>query len=107
MADSTQEREALLRQEFHSQTARIRWHELQTYYAHGSVVAVGSELNLVEVAVQLGMDNSARFQQWIDAGQVAPVSDEQGLSWYEANEELWAVVAAPWILVQQQGDRSA
>ena len=42
------------------------------------------------------------FQQWIDAGEVAPVSDQQALAWYEANEELWAVVAAPWVLVQHR-----
>ena len=102
MAEPAAEREELLRQEYHGQTARIHWHDLQTYYAQGSVVSIAPQLNLVEVAVQLGMDNTARFQQWIDAGEVAPVSDQQALAWYEANEELWAVVAAPWVLVQQR-----
>ena len=97
------DRETLLRQEFHSQTARINWHDLQTYYAHGSVVAVGSELDLVEVAVQLGLDNTDQFQQWIAEHQIAPVSDEQALAWYESNQELWAVVAPPWVLVQKKG----
>ena len=95
-------REELLRREYHSQTARINWHELQTYFAHGSVVQVGSGLNLVEVAVQLGLDNAARFQQWIEAGDIGPVSDEQAQAWYDSNEELWAVVAAPWVLVQHR-----
>lgn len=93
-------REALLRREFMGQAARIRWHELQTYYAHGSVVAVDAGLDLVEVAVQLGLDNTDRFRAWIDAGQVAPVSDSQAMAWYEADETVWAVVAAPWVLVQ-------
>lgn len=102
MADSPEDRETLLRREYHGQTARIPWHDLQTYYAHGSVVRVGDHLDLVEVAVQLGLDNAAQFQQWIEAGDVAPVSDEQALAWYEANTELWAVVAAPWVLVQDK-----
>jgi hypothetical protein len=102
MAESVQAREELLRQEYHGQTARIHWHDLQTYYAQGSVVSVAPQLNLVDVAVQLGMDNTACFQQWIDAGDVASVSDQQALAWYEANEELWAVVAAPWVLVQRR-----
>jgi len=101
MADPAAQREQLLRQEFHSQTARINWHDLQTHYAHGSVVAVSPELDLVEVAVQLGLDNTPQFQAWITAGQVAPVSDEQALLWYEGNEALWAVVAPPWVLVQE------
>lgn len=102
MADLPGDRESLLREEFHSQTARINWHDLQTYYAHGSVVSVAGDLDLVEVAVQLGMDNTAQFQQWIADQSIAPVSDEQALEWFEAKQELWAVVAPPWVLVQKK-----
>ena len=98
-------REDILRREYHQQTARIHWHELQTYYAHGSVIAVSPQLSLVDVAVQLGMDNTQRFERWIAAGEVVAVSDEQALVWYEANTCLWAVVAAPWVLVQESADR--
>ena len=100
MAESGAERGALLRQEYLSQTSHIHWHDLQTYYAHGSVICVTPGLDLVDVAVQLGLDNVARFQAWTELGEVAPVSDQQALAWYESNEELWAVVAAPWVLVQ-------
>lgn len=93
-------RENLLRREYLGQTARIHWPDLQTYYARGSVVLVAPQLDLVEVAVQLGLDNTARFEQWIQAGDVAPVTDQQALAWYEAKQVLWAVVAAPWVLVQ-------
>ncbi|MFK8046853.1 MAG: DUF2288 domain-containing protein [Halioglobus sp.] len=98
MADA--EREALLRREYHDQTASIQWHDLQTYYAHGSVIYVGESLDLVEVAVQLGMDNIDQFQDWIAQGDIAPVSETDALRWYELNESFWAVVAPPWVLVQ-------
>lgn len=101
-AEGLQERQQLLRQEYHGQTARIRWHDLQTYYAHGSVIVVSPDISLVDVAVQLGMDDTDSFQRWIAAGEVAGVSDEQALAWYESNVSLWAVVAAPWVLVQQR-----
>lgn len=100
------DREALLRREFHGQTARIPWRDLQTHYAHGSVVRVDAELDLVEVAVQLGLDNRAQFEAWTGAGLVAPVSDAEALAWFEADATLWAVVAAPWVLVQERlGER--
>lgn len=106
MADApvgeSSEREDLLRQEYHSQTARIPWHDLQTYYARGSVVIVSSGLNLVEVAVQLGLDNTAAFEAWIQRGEIAAVSEEQALVWYEKNTPVWAVVSAPWVLVQDK-----
>lgn len=101
MADSDPEsREDLLRREYLGQTARIRWHELQMHYARGAVVCVAPDLDLVEVAVQLGLDNAARFRSWIDGGKIAAPSEAQALAWYDANAELWAVVAAPWVLVQ-------
>ena len=103
MVEPTADREDLLRREFHAQTARIRWHDLQTHYAHGSVVQVNADLDLVEVAVRLGLDDTVEFEAWIRSGQVSTVSAEQALSWFEANQELWAVVAAPWVLVQERG----
>ena len=102
MAETPAGREDLLRREYHGQTARIQWHDLQTYYARGSVVSVSEGLDLVEVAVQLGMDNTACFQGWIDSGQIGAVTEQQALAWYKTNEELWAVVAAPWVLVQNK-----
>ena len=96
------ERAAALRREFLGQTARIPWHDLQRHYAGGNVVWVAPELDLVEVAVQLGVDNTALFQQWIESGSVASISDEQAAAWFESNAQLWAVVAAPWVLVQDK-----
>ena len=104
MADGPDDRAQRLREEYLGQTARIPWRELQTHYAAGSVVCIGSELNLVEVAVQLGLDNTTQFKAWIDRGEVTPVSDAQALQWFKADQELWAVVAAPWVLVQDRPD---
>ena len=89
-----------LRAEFHAQTAKISWHNLQTHYASGAVVIVAAGLNLVEVAVQLQQDNKALFEHWIASEQVAAVTDVQGQQFYESNQDFWAVVAPPWVLVQ-------
>jgi hypothetical protein len=89
-----------LRQEFHSQTARIQWHDLQPYYARGAVVMVEPDTDLVEVAVQLRLDNQQQFQLWMDAQEVGGVSDERGQQLYADNPEVWAVVVPPWVLVQ-------
>ncbi len=102
MPEDDAAREQLLRREYHGQTARIPWSDLQTHYARGSVIAVSAELDLIEVAVQLGMDNTRAFRGWIDSGAVSPVSEEQALHWYDSAAVLWAVVAAPWVLVQER-----
>lgn len=100
MADAAPSRRDLLRSEYLSQTARIPWQDLQTHYARGSVIVVAPELDLVEVAVTLGLDDTGAFQDWIASGAVAAVSETQAREWFAAQMCLWAVVAAPWVLVQ-------
>lgn len=94
------EREALLRREYHGQTARIAWPELAPHFAAGKVIHVSDELDLVEVAVQLGLDNVARFEVWTAKGAVAPLSDTLASELASESAVVWAVVAPPWVLVQ-------
>ncbi|WP_336365632.1 DUF2288 domain-containing protein [Marinobacter sp. C2H3] len=93
-----------LKQKLLLETSRIPWHELQTYYARGQVVRVSASLDLLDVAAELTADNKARFERWMADQQVGEVSPDLARTWYERNAELWAVVVAPWVLVQ---DRSA
>lgn len=97
MADSSRDE---LKAKLNLETSRIHWHELQTYYARGNVVRVAPELDLLEVAAELTADNKARFQQWMAGGQVGEVPADMARAWYDRNAELWAVVVAPWVLVQ-------
>jgi hypothetical protein len=89
-----------LRKEFHQQTARINWHELQPHYARGAVVVVAPGTDLVEVAMQLRLDNKEQFQHWMDAAEVGGVTDEHARQLHQQNPAMWAVVVPPWVLVQ-------
>ncbi|MFN2360463.1 MAG: DUF2288 domain-containing protein [Marinobacter sp.] len=84
------------------ETSRISWHDLQVYYARGHVVKVSPELDLLEVAAELAGDNTARFKSWMDGGQVGDVEPDLARHWHAENTELWAVVIAPWVLVQDR-----
>ena len=101
-AESPEELKAKLNLE----TSRIHWHELQTYYARGQVVRVAPELDLLNVATQLSADNKAQFEHWLGNGQVGEVSPDLARAWYERNAELWAVVIAPWVLVQDRSGQN-
>lgn len=87
-----------------TETARIRWHDLQRFYAKGQVVKVAPALNLVAVAAALAEDDRQQFEQWLAADQVAAPSAEQARQWFDADAILWAVVVAPWVLVQETGE---
>jgi hypothetical protein len=97
---STHDNEEIYRAKINLETSRIAWKELQVFFASGATIFVGGGLDLVEVAVQISRDNKAQVAQWLESGQIARVSDEQALAWFEADAEVWAVVARPYVLVQ-------
>ena len=82
------------------ETARIAWKELQRFFASGAAIHVSDELDLVEVAFQMSEDNAAQIQQWMVAGKLGKVTDEQAARWFETDSLVWAVVVSPWVLVQ-------
>lgn len=90
-----------LRSKINQETARIAWKEMQRHFASGTTVAVSVDLDLVDVALQMSSDNKAQFAEWLSAGKIGKVSDEQAAAWYEADAEMWSVVVSPWVLVQQ------
>ena len=104
MSESDNKRESAPEEEvrikLNRETARIGWGELEKHFASGNVVYVSPELDLIEVAYQVSLDNKAAVQNWLKAGQVASASDEQAAEWHANNAELWAVVVAPLVLVQ-------
>ena len=82
------------------ETSRIAWQELQRFFASGAAIFVGEGLDLVDVAIQISKDNQTQVLQWMEAGQVARVTDAQALAWFESEAEVWAVVVRPYVLVQ-------
>jgi hypothetical protein len=97
---SQNDKDEIYRAKMNLETSRIAWKELQRFFASGAAIAVSAELDLVEVAFQISEDNRAQVAQWMSAGQIGRVSDEQALAWFEADADVWAVVVSPYVLVQ-------
>lgn len=91
----------IFRAKINLETAKIAWKELQRFFAGGKAIFVNAELDLIEVAFQISEDNASQVAQWMQAGQVARVSDAQAQQWFDANADVWAVVVSPWVLVQR------
>jgi hypothetical protein len=91
--------------ELNAQTARIAWAELERHFARGVVIWVAPDLDLVEVAVLIVRDEKLVIEQHMTAGKLGQLTDEQASDWTGREAELWAVVAAPWVLVQERGAR--
>lgn len=89
-----------LEQKLNLETAQIRWHELQRYFASGNAIAIDPSLDLINVAVQIAENNANQIKSWMDAGLMDVVKDQQAKAWYEQDAVVWAVVIKPWVLVQ-------
>ncbi len=81
------------------ETAKIPWKELEVHFARGALVKVSPSLDLVKTAYEFTQNNEAQVQAWMSEELVKrfDVEDAQG---YQDDDELWAVVIAPWVLVQ-------
>ena len=91
-----------LHDKINRETARVHWSELERHFAHGSVVYVCEELDLVEVALRIAHDDKDSITRWMSEGKVAKVSDLQARTWQAADTLLWASVVNPFVLVQPE-----
>jgi hypothetical protein len=87
-----------------AQTGRIGWSELQRQFAQGLLLWVAPELDLVEVAAYIVKDEKAMVTAWMEAGQLMKPDLTMARGWQQNQSEFWAVVAAPWVLVQETGN---
>lgn len=94
---------AELRARLNAETARIAFAELAPHFARGAVVHVDAGLDLVEVAACFAEDRRADVEDWLRSGAIGVATDAQAQAWADANAEFWAVVVAPWVLVQPAG----
>jgi hypothetical protein len=84
------------------ETARIAWSELEPFFARGKLLRVVGELDLVSVAEAVANDESQQVAGWVASGMVEPLRVETAADYVARDPELWAVVVAPWVLVQER-----
>ncbi len=97
---SQEDREAL-RAQLNGETAKLDWQELARHFARGVVIRVAPSLDLVDVAVAVVSDERDAVEAWTTSGAMAPASEDEARRWNEEQTVFWAVVTAPWVLVQE------
>lgn len=100
------EDQGTLRGELNAETGRLTWTELEPHFARGAVIRVAPELDLVDVAERIVRDDAAAVQAWMSSGRIARASLDDARDWNARQASFWAVVTAPWVLVQEIGTES-
>ncbi len=90
----------ILRQKLNLETTKIRWGLLDHYQQQDSVIEVTKQLDLIDVACEFVRDNRVQVKTWLDQLLINKVSNAQAQVWKAEDREIWAVVVAPWALVQ-------
>jgi hypothetical protein len=88
------------------ETASITWKELQPFFAKGALLWVEPEQDLIAVAEAIAENDETRVAAWLSAGEVAKVAESRALDLLERDPALWAVVVAPWVLIQERASQS-
>jgi hypothetical protein len=84
------------------ETASITWKELQPFFAKGALLWVEPSQDLIAVAEAFAENAEAKVAAWVASGEVGKVSESTALDLLERDPELWAVVVAPWVLIQER-----
>ncbi len=92
--------DSLLFNKLNLETAQIPWHELQRFFAQGKVLCINNNQDLVSIAESIANDDSQHIDELIKSNTINLVSDQQAKQWFENDQNVWAVVVAPWVLVQ-------
>ena len=90
-----------LRTSLNAETARLTWPELERHFARGVVINVDASLDLIDVAVKISEDDKEAVKVWMDAGKVTHPDANDARDWFERQPVFWAVVVAPWVLIQE------
>lgn len=97
------EAKANIRDLLNSQTGKLEWPELQRHFARGVVIKVAPDLDLVEIAAQMVEDDKEAIEALTRSGQMERAATEDAKAWEVVQPVFWAVVVAPWVLVQEIG----
>ncbi|MDO9623287.1 MAG: DUF2288 domain-containing protein [Pseudomonas sp.] len=84
------------------ETAPINWQELQPFFARGDLLLVEGSEDLIAVAEAVAQNDQGRVAAWLAAGQLRRVDDDCAADLLQRDPLLWAVVVAPWVLVQER-----
>lgn len=87
------------------ETAPISWQELQPFFARGSLLWVDSAHDLIAVAEAVAENRRDEVAAWLDSGRIAVLTDVHAEDLLARDPSLWAVVVAPWVLVQERAEK--
>lgn len=96
------EQDNLLYSKLLTETAQIQWFELERFFASGVLLRISSDMNLITVAEALAANQHEQVATWLSEQRLQKVEVEHAQDYLARDPELWAVVVAPWVVIQER-----
>ncbi len=90
-----------IRDKLNTEAGKLEWHELEKFFAKGAVIKVAANLDLIDVAAAMAEDDVSRIAAWRAEAHIGPPSDDEVVTWLASKPLFWAVVVAPWVVIQE------
>jgi len=91
----------ILRAKLNLETAQLAWSELERHFARGDVIKVAVGVDLIDAAQHIAENDAATVEAWLADGRIARAEMRDAEDWHARQPMFWAVVVAPWVLVQE------
>jgi hypothetical protein len=89
------------------ETAPISWQELQPFFARGALLWVESTQDLIAAAQAVAENDQDKVAAWLQSGLLSKLDDARAEDLLARDPQLWAVVVAPWVMVQERAEAPA
>lgn len=90
-----------LRAHLANEIHRVDWKPLAPHARRGGLILVDAQLDLIDVALAVALDDSASVREWMERRQLAKPTEAQIDSWQDDTEERFTIVIVqPYVLVQ-------
>ena len=99
--NSSESENDLLFHKLNQETGKINWSELQRHFARGALIVVEKDIDLVNIAEQISKDQESVIKHYLEDGKIRRATDDDAIEWNYKSQVFWAIVIAPWVLVQE------
>lgn len=86
------------------ETAVISWAELQPFFARGTPGPMRAGPGGSRRA--LAGDDREKVAAWLSGGGLSKVREDAAKDFLERDPTLWAVVVAPWVVIQERAEKA-
>jgi hypothetical protein len=90
----------MITKKLQNEIGTVGWSLLKPHAERGVLLIIHSQLDLLEVAVQIAEDQTEQVRLWLNDGKITRPSSFRMKEWEAKNSIFTCVIVHPFILVQ-------